>query len=78
MVAMKPKRTKLSDQLRAAIEGSGKSRYQISLETGIDAATLCRFMKCKGGLSVDGLDKIGECLGLSLTTATKPRKPKGR
>jgi len=73
---MKPKRTRLTDQLRAALEGSGKSRYQISLETGIDAATLCRFMKRKGGLSMDGLDRIGECLGLELRPVkqTRPRK----
>ncbi len=78
MVAMKPKRTKLTDQLRAAIEGSGKSRYQISLETGVDAATLCRFMKCKGGLSVDGLDKLGDCLGLELRAVKMPPAKKGR
>lgn len=69
---------RLTDQLRRAIEGGPKSRYQIAKETGIDEATLSRFVHYKGGLSMDGLDAIAECLGLSLTTATKPRGKKGR
>jgi len=33
-------------------------------------------MKRKGGLSMDGLDRIGECLGLELRPVkqTQPRK----
>ena len=77
------KRIKLSDQLRKAIDASAKSRNRIGQETGIDPATLCRFMHKEGGLSTDGLDRIADCLGLNLTTENKPlkvegRKPKGR
>lgn len=73
---MKAKRVKLSDQLRNAIENSGKSRYLICKETGIGEATMSRFMHGTGGLSVDSLDRIADCLGLNIT-AKKPCRKKG-
>jgi len=80
MVPMGTKRTKFSDQLRAALAASFKSRCQIARETGVDDATLCRFMHGKGGLSIDGLDRIADCLGLNLTTENRPPggKSKGK
>ena len=75
---MKRKRPeKLTEQVRQAIENCGKSRYQISHDTGIDQATLCRFMGGKGGLSNPILDTLGEYLGLRIATG-KPRAKKGR
>ena len=74
---MRRKRVKLSDQLRAMISSSDKSMGQIARESGIDIATISRFMHGKGGLSVDGLDRIADCLGLNITTGSKPRKRKG-
>jgi DNA transposition AAA+ family ATPase len=72
---MVPKRTNmLTDQLRRAIETSDKSRYALWQETGIDQATLSRFMHGKGGLSLDGWDKLGEALGLELS----PKRTKRR
>lgn len=75
---MTRRQTKLTDQLRKAIEAGGKSRYQIAKETAIDEATLSRFMHGKGGLSMDGLDAIADCLQLSLTSPTTRRTKKGR
>jgi transcriptional regulator with XRE-family HTH domain len=75
---MRRKRIPFSDQLRQAIDGCGKSRYEISQETGIDQATLSRFMNDKGGLSMPVLDLLTDYLGLNITTASKPRKRKGR
>ena len=75
---MARKRIRFSDQLRKAIEASEMSRYEIGQETDIDPATLCRFMHDEGGLSMDGLDRIADCLGLNLSTETKPRKARGR
>jgi transcriptional regulator with XRE-family HTH domain len=66
----------LTDQLRKAIDASGKSRYQIAKETGLDEATLSRFIHGKGGLSMEGLDAIGKSLGLRIVT-DKPHKAKG-
>jgi hypothetical protein len=72
---MGKKNTTLSDQLRRLMESSGKSRNAIAIATGIDPATLCRFVQRKGGLSTDGLDKIGEYLKLVLSVE-KPAKGK--
>jgi plasmid maintenance system antidote protein VapI len=69
---------KLSDQLRAAVDGSGMSRYAVAKAIDLDQATLSRFMSGKAGLSVGTIDKLGELLGLQLKTVTKPAKGKGR
>ena len=74
---MKRKPVKLSEQVRRAIETCGKTRYQISQDTGIDQATLCRFMGGKGGLSIPVLDTLGEYLGLRIVV-DKPQAKKGR
>ena len=67
---------KLSDQVRQAIETCGKTRYQIAKESGVDAATLCRFVQGRHGLSMETLDRIAECLGLRLVAEGKPKKRK--
>lgn len=71
------RRTRLSDQLRRFIQTGELSCYEISKQTGIDTSTLSRFLHKKGGLSVDGLDKIADCLGLNLVQEGRPRKAKG-
>jgi DNA-binding phage protein len=75
---MTPKRTKtkLTDQLRRAVDAAEKSRYRIALDAGIDHATLSRFMNRKGGLSMDGLDRLAEALGLELTVKQAAQKRK--
>jgi len=56
-----------------AIEKSGKSRYQIHKETGIDQATLCRIVN-GGRCGLETAEKLCEHLGLEL----RPRRMKGR
>lgn len=68
---MGKKRTKISDQIRAAIESAEVTRYRIAQETGIDEATLSRFMAKKVGMSVETLDKLGEYLGLEIVKKRK-------
>ncbi len=68
---------KLSDRIRKLIDGCGMTRYRIWRETGIDQATLSRFM-AGGGLSMDNLDKLAEFLNLDITTRRKRRPSKGR
>ena len=68
------KKAELTEQLREAIKTARKSVYQIADETGIDKSTLSRFMAGKGGLSMAGLDRLGECLNLSIVLNTK-KKP---
>lgn len=69
---------KLSDQLRQAIDGSGLSRYAISQQTGIDQASLSRFMQGQVGLSLDAIDRLSEFLQLTITTGRKPDERKGK
>ena len=75
---MGTKQAKLTDQLRKAIETCGKSMGQIARESGIDIATISRFIHGKGGLSMDGLDALVDCLGLELRPIGKSRKTKGK
>ena len=62
---------KFSDDLRRAIAQSDKSRYQISMETGIAQSTLSKFVSGKGGLSVEGIDRICESIGARLIVERK-------
>jgi hypothetical protein len=56
-----------------AIETCGKSRYQISKETGIDQAILCRIVNA-GSCGMKTADKLCEYLGLEL----RLRRTKGK
>ena len=62
---MGKKRHTMSDQVRAAVESCGQSRYQICKETGIDQAALSRFMDGTG-ITTSTLDKLAEYLGLEI------------
>jgi len=75
---MRTKPLKLSDQVRQAIETCGKTRYQIGRDTGIDQATLSRFMHGKGGLSIPVLDRLGAYLRLSIAVGSGPQAKKDR
>ena len=74
---MAKKRKTFGDQLRHLIETSGQTCFSISKGTGIDPATLSRFMHRKGGLSGPVLDTLAEYLGWTVV-ASRPRKQKGR
>ena len=58
------RQTKLSDEIREAVNASGMSRYAISKALGISESTMSRFVNGKGGLSMEYLDRLGELLGL--------------
>ena len=60
------KKEAVSDQIRRLIETCGLTRYQIWQLTGIDQATLSRFMSGEAGLSTPALDRLGELLDLEL------------
>lgn len=77
-MAKRPKKQKLSDQVRAAIETCGQTRYRISRETGIPEPTLSRFMTGGRGLRMRALDILADYLNLNLTMAGKPIRKKGR
>ena len=73
MAKRRPK--KLSDQVRQAIANSDLTRYRISKLTGIDQSQLSKFVNGLRGLSTDGLDRLGELLGLEITVR---KRDKGR
>jgi transcriptional regulator with XRE-family HTH domain len=75
---MARKRVKLSDQIRRAVESSGKSRYAIFKATGIDQATLSRFMSGQYGLPMKTLDRLADFLDLSLATSNSGTAKKGK
>ena len=71
---MARKQQSFSEQLRQAIDQDERSRYRISMETGIPQGQLSRFMHSKGGLSLRSVDRLCECLGLGLKITARKRK----
>lgn len=67
------KRKPVSEQVRQAVRDCGVTRYAIAKATGIDQATLCRFVSGERGLPMKTLDKLGDFLGLEII-AHGPRK----
>jgi transcriptional regulator with XRE-family HTH domain len=63
---------KLTDQLRQAIDDSGLTRYEIAKQTGIDESALAKFYNGHRGLSMEGLNALGEFLQLKITLGRKP------
>ena len=74
---MGTKRSKLSDQIRRAIDASGLSRYRICKEIGLDEAVLSRFMQDKSGLSVKNLDAVASLLGLNIVAGKRRKRKRG-
>jgi transcriptional regulator with XRE-family HTH domain len=72
MVGMKAGK-QFSDEIRAAIDGAGESRYAISKATGIGQSALSKFMNRNGDLSMAVLDRLAKHLGLHVTTKRKGR-----
>ncbi len=68
------------DTIRKAIEASGKTRYRLSKETGIDQAQLSRLMAGKEGVSVENLERLAAALGLEIIIRPKrtPRRTEKR
>ena len=64
---MARKQHSFSEQLREAIDQDERSRYRISMQTGIPQGQLSRFMHSKGGLSLRSVDRLCECLGLEIS-----------
>jgi len=71
---MRTKKRTISDDLRRAIEASGKSRYRICKDNEIPESQMSRFMSGEVGLSLAVLDRLCAYLGLEL----RKSKRKGR
>ena len=62
---------RLSEQLMQALLECGETRYRVSKNTGIDEATLSRFVNGKQALSLEKVDILGHYLGLRLVALKK-------
>jgi hypothetical protein len=60
--------------MRQAVRDSELTRYAISVRTGIDQGTLCRFIRGERGMSLDSVDKLMECLELEIRPRRRKRK----
>jgi transcriptional regulator with XRE-family HTH domain len=63
----------LTDQIREAVRRSELSHYEICRQTGINKASMSRFINGQKGLSLAHLDKLAELLGLRITSTRKAK-----
>ena len=56
----------MSDILKKAIKDSGMAHYAIEQETGVQRASIMRFMRGERSLRLDIADKLAVYLGLEL------------
>jgi plasmid maintenance system antidote protein VapI len=68
------KATPITDVLRRAILDSGLPLLRIANETGVQRASLSRFVRGKNSLRLDVADKLAVYFGLELTKTDKKRK----
>ena len=73
----KRRSNKLSDQLRQAIDDSGLTRYRIAKLTRIDESALAKFYNGQAGLSLEALDRLAECLGITITSKRATKRNDG-
>jgi len=55
---------KFSDQIRAAVNADGRSRYRICAEAGIQQPHMSRFMRGEDWLGPEKLDRLAAVLNL--------------
>lgn len=68
------------EQLREAMAASGKTQTELSEATGIQQASLSRFLTGKRGLRIEDADKLAAYFGLELRPEEKKpaKKSKGK
>lgn len=71
------KTTPPSQTLREALESCGRTRAEVSRETGIDQAVLSRFVRRECTLHSDSADKLAMHLGLELRPVKGAKRRKG-
>ena len=63
-VAKRREGAEFLDGFRGAVRCSGMSRYLLSQRSGVPEASLSRFVRGMGGLSLASLDRLAEVLEL--------------
>ncbi len=73
----KKRPTKLSNQIRQAMDDSGLTRYRIAKDIGVNESALGKFYNGERGLSTKMLDRLGEYLGLAIVQRQTKQGKKG-
>jgi plasmid maintenance system antidote protein VapI len=68
----------ISEQLRAAIDASGMTRYAVAKAIDLDQSVMSRFMSGQRGLAIETIDRLGTLLDLQLVKKPKGAARKGR
>lgn len=68
--------SKIIDAIRKAIESSGKTRYRLWQETGIDQSHLRKVLNGEARLSYENLELLADALGLEIIVRPKQHKRK--
>ncbi|MFQ5807586.1 MAG: helix-turn-helix domain-containing protein [Phycisphaerae bacterium] len=71
MAARKKQQATVSNTLRAAIRECGKSLLEIQRDTGVQRASLSRFVRQERHLRSDAVDKLASYFGLALGRAKR-------
>lgn len=71
---MMPGMSNVLDDLCKAMKASGKTRYRLWKETGIDQSHLAKLLSGEAGLSVENLEKLAAALGLEIIIRPAKRK----
>ena len=66
-------RTTLIDQIRQAVLDADMTRNEISRQTGVDKASLSRFVHGERGLSNEAINLIGKLLKLEIVVRKKSK-----
>ncbi len=66
--------SRIIEIVRKTMETSGKTRYQIWQETGIDQSHLRKVLSGEARLSYENLERLAEALDLEIIVRPKKRK----
>lgn len=64
-----PRKLTVSEQLRQHIRQVDSSQRQLAFKIGVDPAVLSKFLNGQSGLSLEVIDRLGELLELTVTSA---------
>jgi len=72
--AMMGAMSRVLDQLRKAVEASDENQCRIARGANIARSQLSRLMRGERGLSIEGIERLAEYLGLEITIRPKRRR----
>ena len=64
----------LLSSIRAAVEGSGRTRYRIAKESGVTAGQLSRLVNGERGLSIETAERLADYLGFEIILQPKAKR----